>query len=66
MAGVRLVAVSGADADALASGRTAAAEHGGTALGLHPRTEAVLLDAAAAVGLKCALGHVNALLNPDE
>ncbi|HTB99001.1 MAG TPA: hypothetical protein VK716_18475 [Terracidiphilus sp.] len=61
---IRLVAESGADADTLTAGRTAAAEDGCAALGLHPRTKAVLFYAAAAVGLKCALWHENALLNP--
>jgi hypothetical protein len=56
-AGCCSVAVSGAHAHALATGSASPAEHCGTALGLHPRAEAVLLDAAATVGLKRALGH---------
>ena len=59
-----LVAESGADCNTLTACRTAAAENGGTALGLHARAKAVGLHAAAPVGLKCALGHKNALLFP--
>jgi hypothetical protein len=36
------------------------------ALGLHARAEAVRLHAVAAIGLKCALGHENALLFPVQ
>ena len=61
-----LVAEAGADSHALAPDGATAAQHGGAALGLHPRAEPVGLDAAAAIGLKCALGHVNALLFPLE
>jgi len=61
-----LVAESRADGDALAAGRAAAAQHGCAALGLHTRTKAVSLDAAAAIRLKCALGHESALLFPLE
>src|SRR5580698_6974420 len=57
-----LVAETGADGNPLAAGRAATAEHGGSALGLHAGPKAVGLDALAAVGLKCALGHGNALL----
>jgi hypothetical protein len=58
----QLVAEAGTDCDASASLRTAAAEHGGSALGLHAGPKAVRLNPLAAVGLKCALGHGNALL----
>ncbi len=58
-----LVAETGAYGNALAAGRAAAAEHGGSALGLHAGSKAVGLHALAAVGLKCALRHGNALLN---
>jgi hypothetical protein len=61
-----LVAESGTDSNALAALRATAAEHGGSALGLHAGSEAVGLDALAAVRLKCALGHGNALLNRLE
>ena len=57
-----LVAETSADGNPLAAGRAATAEHGGSALGLHAGPKAVGLDALAAVGLKCALGHGNALL----
>jgi len=58
----KLVAESGADGNALAALGAAAAEHGGSALGLHAGPKAVGLDPLAAVGLKCALRHGNALL----
>jgi hypothetical protein len=58
-----LVAESGAYCDAPAALRPAAAQYGGSALGLHAGSKAVSLDALAAVGLECALGHGNALLN---
>ena len=56
------VAVACADGYTLAPGRAAAAQHRGSALGLHAGAEAVRLRAAVAIGLKCALGHRNALL----
>jgi hypothetical protein len=52
-----LVAVTRAHGYALAARRAAAAEHGCARLGLHARAKAMRLHAAAAVGLKCALGH---------
>jgi len=58
----RLVAESGADGDTFAALGAAAAEDGGAALGLHAGPEAVGGDALAAIWLKCALGHGNALL----
>jgi hypothetical protein len=61
----KLVAEAGADGDALAALGTAAAEDGGSALGLHASSEAMGLHAAMAIGLKCALGHRNALLFPE-
>jgi hypothetical protein len=63
--GKGLVAEASADGDALAALSTAAAEHGGSALGLHAGPKAVGLDALAAVRLKRALRHGNALLNPN-
>ena len=62
----RLVAEASADSDTLAADGAAAAEHGGAALGLHAGTKAVGLHTLAAIGLKCALGHRNALLFLDE
>jgi hypothetical protein len=59
-----LVAEAGTDGNALATDGATAAEYGCAALGLHPRAETVGLDALAAIGLKCALGHENALLYP--
>jgi len=56
-----LVAEAGADRYTLAANRAAAAQHGCAGLGLHARTKSVRLGAMAAVGLKCALGHKNAL-----
>ena len=61
-----LVAVSGADRDTFAANGTAAAQHGCTRLRLHARAKAVSLGATLAVGLKCALGHRNALLILNE
>ena len=58
----KLVAVTGADRYAFAACCAAAAEHGGAALGLHAGAKSVFLLAAVAVGLKCALGHGDALL----
>jgi hypothetical protein len=62
----RLVAEASADGDALAANCTAAAEHGCACLGLHTRAEAVSFHALAAIRLKCALRHENALLFPKE
>ena len=52
-----LVAETGADGDALAAFGAAAREDGLSALGLHPRTEAVGLGTAPAVRLKRTFGH---------
>jgi hypothetical protein len=52
-----LVAVTGADSDALASLGTTARQHRPPALGLHTRTKSVRLGTATTVGLKCALWH---------
>jgi len=41
---------------------TTTAQHGCTAFGLHAGSETVGLNALAAIGLECALGHRNALL----
>jgi len=60
----RLVAETGAYRDAPASDGAPAAQHCGSALGLHAGAEPVSLDALAAIRLKCALGHENALLYP--
>jgi hemolysin activation/secretion protein len=61
-AGKGLVAVARADGYTLAANGTAAAQHGCARLGLHTRAESMRLGAMAAVRLKCALGHKNALL----
>jgi hypothetical protein len=59
-----LVAEAGADGDALAPDGATAAQNGCAALGLHACAKSMSLDALAAVGLKCALGHKYALLFP--
>jgi hypothetical protein len=59
---LKSVAMAGADGDALASGGAAAAENGGTSIGLHARPEAVRFRAVSAVGLKCSFGHGYPLL----
>jgi len=61
-----LVAESSAHGDALAASGTAAAQHGSAGLGLHARPEPVCLHTVAAIGLKCALRHEDALLFPLE
>jgi hypothetical protein len=63
---LKLVAESSAHGHALAADGTTPAQHGCAALGLHTRAETVRLHAFAAIGLKCALGHGNALLFPLE
>jgi hypothetical protein len=60
-----LVAEAGADGHALAADGATAAEHGCAGLGLHASAEAMGFHAFAAIRLKCALGHENALLFPD-
>jgi hypothetical protein len=60
--GKGLVAEAGAYGNALAADGTATAENGCAALGLHARAKAVCFHTVAAIGLKCALGHGNALL----
>jgi hypothetical protein len=57
-----LVAEAGGYSDTFAADGTTAAQYGCAALGLHPRAESVRLHAFTAIGLKCALGHKNALL----
>ena len=57
-----LVAEASADSYALAANGTTTAQYGCAALGLHPGAKTVGLDALTAIGLKCALGHGNALL----
>jgi hypothetical protein len=52
----------GADRNALAAHGAAAAEHGGTGLGLHALPKAVRFHPATAVRLKCAFGHRDPLL----
>jgi hypothetical protein len=64
--GKELVAEASADGHALAADGTATAENGSAALGLHARAKAVCLHTVAAIGLKCALGHGNALLLTSE
>jgi hypothetical protein len=61
-----LVAEASAHCNALATDRTAAAQYGCAGFGLHARPKSVRLHTVAAVGLKCALGHENALLFPVE
>ena len=61
-----LVAESGADGYAFAADGAAATQYSCTGLGLHTRTKTVGFHAFAASGLKCALGHENALLFPGE
>jgi hypothetical protein len=58
----RLVAEASAHGHSLAANGAAAAQHGSAAFGLHSRAKSVRLNALAAVRLKCALGHENALL----
>jgi hypothetical protein len=57
-----LVAVSGADGNAMAALGPTTGQHGCAALGLHTDPEAVGLGPVTAVGLKCALRHGSALL----
>lgn len=54
---VELIAEACGDGDLVAALGAAAAENGGTGLGLHAGEEAMGLGAVAAVGLKGALGH---------
>jgi hypothetical protein len=61
-----LVAEACAHRYTLAANGATAAQYSCAALGLHPRAEAMRLHALAAIGLKCALGHKNALLFPNE
>ena len=60
------VAEAGADGHTLTADGAAAAEDGSAAVGLHAGAETVGFHALAAIGLKCALGHRNALLSPLE
>ena len=64
--GSGLVAEASTDGNALAANGTATAQHCCTGFGLHARPKSVRLHTVAAVGLKCALGHGNALLFPGE
>ncbi len=64
--GKELVAEASAYSYALAADGAATAENGLTALGLHARTKSVCFHTVAAIGLKCALGHGNALLLASE
>ncbi len=57
-----LVAVAGADSNALTALGTAAGKDGSAGFRLHPRQKSVRLRAVAAVRLECALGHNTALL----
>jgi hypothetical protein len=63
--GDELVAVTGADGDLMTALGAAAAEDGGTCLGLHTREEAVGLGAVAAIGLKGTLRHDKKLLRQE-
>jgi hypothetical protein len=58
------VAEAGTDGDTFAASGAAAAQHSSSSLSFHARAEPVRLHAVAAIGLKCALGHENALLFP--
>jgi hypothetical protein len=64
--GSGLVAEASTDGNALAANGTATAQYCCAGLGLHARPKSVRLHTVAAVGLKCALGHENALLFPIE
>ncbi len=59
----KLVAVTGADRDALAALGAAARQYGLPSFALHAGPEAMRLGAVAAIRLKCALRHRSALLN---
>ena len=61
-----LVAETCADGDTDTASCAAAGKNGGAALGLHASPESVHLYTTATVGLKCALRHRTALLNPVE
>lgn len=61
-----LVAETGAYGNAYATDGAATAQDGSTGLGLHSSAETVGFHAFAAIWLKCALGHENALLFPGE
>jgi hypothetical protein len=61
-----LVAEASADGYTLAANGAATAQYGSACLGLHTGAETVCFHAVAAIGLKCALGHRNALLFPKE
>jgi hypothetical protein len=58
----RLVAISGADGDALASLGATARQNRLAALGFHALPESVHLGTAAAIGLECPLRHLTSLL----
>jgi hypothetical protein len=62
----KLVAEAGADGYTLAANGAAAAEDGCAGLCFHTRTETMGLYTFTAIGLKCALGHGDALLFPKE
>lgn len=53
-----LIAVSGADGDALASLCAPTRQYGLAALGLHALPESMYLGTVAAVGLECAFRHL--------
>lgn len=57
-----LIAIAGADSNALAALGAAARKHGSSCLGFHPREESMGLRPVTAVRLKCALRHDTALL----
>jgi hypothetical protein len=64
--GSGLVAEASTDGNTLAANGTATAQHCCAGFGLHARPKSMRLHTVAAVGLKCALGHENALLFPTE
>ena len=59
----KLVAVAGADRDAMTALGATAGQYGRSALGLHASAKAVYFRAMATIRLKCALRHGTALLN---
>jgi hypothetical protein len=61
-----LVAEAGAYGHTLTANGATAAQNGRAALSLHTRAKTVRLHSFAAIGLKCALGHENALLFPEQ
>jgi hypothetical protein len=61
-----LVAETGTDGYPLTANGATAAQYRSACLGLHTRAKTMGLHTLAAIGLKCALGHENALLFPSK